>query len=637
MILLRRKLIKTPIRLLAIGFLIILPSFCEHTDAPYHFQPSGIPGAISDVKVLPVGTLSPLPKNFSPSDADLQKMAAWSLRYLNRSPRPNLNYEPVFFVRPMNVPPAPEGHDPIVPGDTDTRMDWEYRNMRAILNQSESGVVEDHLHARVLAYLHADGLAWVPPGHYMEGDVYAGAQVGAQEVVSTWATAKILRSLSEIYKQHSDEAQRRLMRQVFVALRNLASWDSGRAYYPFGSGAWLNGKWLKPQVPTAALEPIVTYWEATGDTEALSFARSLADGLMADAELLPPDNARLMPDGEFHGHMHSTLHAVWGVAHLGAALQDPRYLNWAKQVYDYAAQFGPGSGWMQAALWDANVRELSETCASSDMMSIASLLAQSGFPEYWDHVERDFRNYIRPQQFFVTAEYERLYRSLNRDQPAAKVEAGLARMRDLQGADLGGPAPNDWINWIAAPKQCGPYATPYGCMGLFGCCAPEGMRALYTTWQGIVTYEKNKVLVNQSLTRTSQWADIISSLPEQGRIDVTAHRSGEYLIRPPSWAPRRDIRLLRDGKEINDIQWDGPALAYVRVANVKSGETLTLAYPIVQFRQIWGNWPSQPTLKLTISWAGNSVLEMTPRGKGLPIDFTNSRRPIPALPQESLR
>ena len=629
-------LIRIRIRSLALALLIVGLSFCQNTEAPRYFHPSGIPGTISDVKVLPIPTLVPLPANFSPPDIDLQKMAAWSLRYLNRSPRPDLNYEPVFFVRPMNVPPAPEGHDPIVPGDTDARMDWEYRNMRAILDQHETGDIEKHMHARVLGYLHADGLAWVPPGHYMEGDVYAGAQVGPQEVVSTWATAKILRSLAEEYKQNRDEATRQLARRLFVSLRNLASWDSGRAYYPFGSGAWLNGKWLTPQVPAAALEPIVTYWQATDDAEALSFGRSFADGLMADAELLPPGSARLLPNGEFHGHMHSTLHAVWGVAHLGAALRDSRYIGWAKQVYDYAAQFGPGSGWMQAALWDDDVRELSETCASSDMMSIASLIAQSGFPEYWDHVERDFRNYIRPEQFFVTPSYERLYRDLNHAQPPAKVDAGLARMRELQGADLGGPAPNDWINWIAAPKQCGPYATPYGCMGMFGCCAPEGMRALNTTWEGIITHENDRVLVNESLTRSSKWAKVISSLPQQGRIDVLALQPGEYLLRPPGWAPRQDVRLIRAGKEIKNLQWDGPALAYVRVPNVKPGETLTLAYPIVKFKQVWGNWPSQPKLKLTILWAGNSIVEMTPRGKGLPIDFTNLPL-IPALPQESAR
>ena len=181
------------------------------------------------------------------------------------------------------------------------------------------------------------------------------------------------------------------------------------------------------------------------------------------------------------------------------------------------------------------------------MMSIASLLAQSGFPDYCDAVERDLRNYIRPQQFFVTPEYERLYRRVNHDKPVAEVNAGLERMRDLQGADMGGPAPSDWINWITSPKQCGPYDTRIGCMSIFGCCAAEGMRGLHTAWKAIISYQDDRVLVNESLTRSSEWADVISSLPVEGRIDVVAHQPGEYLLRPASWAPRDSVRLLRRG------------------------------------------------------------------------------------------
>jgi hypothetical protein len=139
--------------------------------------------------------------------------------------------------------------------------------------------------------------------------------------------------------------------------------------------------------------------------------------------------------------MHSTLHGVWGVAHLGVVAGDMRYVEWSKKVYDYASQFGTGTGWISAALWDDPVRELSETCATSDMVSIASWLAKGGFPDYWDHVERAFRNYVRPFQFFASPEYVALYRELNKDKSEEKVQAGLARMRDLQGGFWGGRLP----------------------------------------------------------------------------------------------------------------------------------------------------------------------------------------------------
>jgi len=432
-----------------------------------YFHPTGLPGVVTDPNILSMPDLSALPPNFRSPDIDLKLMGSWALRHLTNNPRPSLDYEPVFFIRPMQAPPTPEGHDAIVPGDTDCRMDWEFPYMREILGLDQPSAVERGLRKRILGYVQRGGLAWVSPGHYMEGDVYQGKEVGNKKVVSTWATAKILRSLSETYRRSKDEQARRQAREMFVALRGLAEWNTGRAYYPGGSGAWLDGKWIKPQVPTAAVEPLVTYWEATADPEALQFARAVADGLLADAELLPKAGARILPSGEFHGHMHSTLHGVWGVAHLGAATSDMRYVNWAKDVYDYANQFGTGTGWISAALWSDAVRELSETCATSDMVSIASWLAKAGFPEYWDHVERTLRNYLRPQQFFVTAEYEALYRKLNAGKPTAQVEAGLGRMKELQAASWAGRLPMTGSTGLALPINAVPttrLTAAWGCL-----------------------------------------------------------------------------------------------------------------------------------------------------------------------------
>jgi hypothetical protein len=155
------------------------------------------------------------------------------------------------------------------------------------------------------------------------------------------------------------------------------------------------------------------------------------------------------------------------------------------------------------------------------------------------------------------------------------------------------------------------------------------MRALHTAWAGIVSVKGHDTYVNLSLTRKTQWSDVISSAPQSGRVDVAAHTAGNYMLRPPSWSPRDGVRILRKGREVPTV-WGGPAMAYVVCRNVKPGETLTLVYPLVTFKQVWGNWPSQPNLKLTITWRGNAVMDMEPRGKGLPIDFANLP-PLPAI------
>jgi hypothetical protein len=612
------------------AILTLLPLSAQTTKERTYFQRSTLPGTITDVAIQSEGRLAPLPPRYASSDADPRLMAAWALRHLIHNPRPALNYEPVFFIRPLHVPPTPEGHDSIVPGDTDCRMDWEFIFMRDITGSREGLDVENGLRQRILGYVGQDYLAWQTPGARMEGAVYKGADVPEEREAWPWSTSKIIRSLSETYVRTGDAGSKELAGKMFVALRQLASWDSGRAY--FAGSAWRSGKWIVDGgTPTAALEPIVRYWEATGNPEALEFSTSLAEGIIASPEL-QPRGTYILPTGEFHGHMHSTLHSVWGVAHLGAVRGNMRFVEWAKRVYDYAGQFGTGTGWMSAALWDEPVRELSETCATSDMVSLASWIAQAGFPDYWDDVERTFRNYLRPLQFFITPRYEALYRELNRGKPEEEIRAGLARMRDLQGAMWGGPAPNDSINWVASPKQCGPYNTPYGCAAMFGCCVGEGMRALYTVWSNIVTANPQGVFVNLALNRDSEWARVISSMPQHGRIDVIAHQPGDYFLRPPAWAPRAQVRVARGWQEVA-FEWAGPAMAYVHLKGVKQGEVLTLVYPLVSFKQVVAIWPTRPDLKLTILWKGNAVVDMEPKGKGLPVDFANLA-PVPPLPRE---
>src|SRR5262245_26637262 len=131
---------------------LVLPGLLLGAPAPEklnYFQPSGLSGSISDVHINVVGSVGHLPSDYRSPDINLRDMAAWSLHHLNLNPRPELNYEPVFFIRPLHSPVAPAGHDAIVPGDTDARMDWEYPNMREILGLKEPGRVEKGLHTRV--------------------------------------------------------------------------------------------------------------------------------------------------------------------------------------------------------------------------------------------------------------------------------------------------------------------------------------------------------------------------------------------------------------------------------------------------------------------------------------------------------
>jgi hypothetical protein len=296
-------------------------------------------------------------------------------------------------------------------------------------------------------------------------------------------------------------------------------------------------------------------------------------------------------------------------------------VEWARRAYDFASRHGLGTGWVSAALWDQPVQLLSETCATSDLVSLATWVARAGHPDYWDHAERYLRNYLRQNQFFITPEYEALYRQRNRDKSPEEIEKGLKRMRDFEGGFIGGPAPNDWLNWMADDKSFGNGER----LNIFGCCVPEGMRALYTAWSSVVTPLQEGVFINLSFNRDSPEARVVSFLPDLGRLTVKTKTSADFFLRPPSWTPKEKVLAFVNGKRTNPT-WGGPSLAYVEFPQANAGDELSLTYPLVEFVQSVGLWPSRPDLRFTIRWRGNSVIEMNPKGRYLPLGTKLNKR-----------
>ena len=106
-----------------------------------------------------------------------------------------------------------------------------------------------------------------------------------------------------------------------LALKKIATWDErGRCWLPCGMGALKADGSIVPngwnRQPAPIIEPLVTYWLATGDLEGLDFAREYAEGMMNN---LQPDGIRFQQEGKditggfpFGAHSHATMHAVWG-------------------------------------------------------------------------------------------------------------------------------------------------------------------------------------------------------------------------------------------------------------------------------------------------------------------------------------
>jgi hypothetical protein len=295
-------------------------------------------------------------------------------------------------------------------------MDWQYPHMRAMAGEKQSDEVEQGVRGRILGYQRADHLVWSNPAAWTGPD-----DAVTEDWASTWASAKLLYSLSETYERTHDKAVADQARKILLALGSLAKWDGPRAYYPGGPAPWKDGQWLgrgkgwgevhRHNYPFV-VEPAVRYFECTGDKGGLELARAFTEGFLAGSQ---PDMGEQRIDpmtGAFKQHVHIHTHAIWGVAHLGTVLNEPRYLDYARKAYDFVVANGTDYGWYPEFIPQSEYR--TEICVVGDMVSTAAWLARGSRPHYWDHVERTVRNELHKSQFFLTPAFVKLSRKYTR-------------------------------------------------------------------------------------------------------------------------------------------------------------------------------------------------------------------------------
>ncbi|MCL5098640.1 MAG: glycoside hydrolase family 127 protein, partial [Candidatus Omnitrophica bacterium] len=487
----------------------------------------------------------------------------------------------------------------------------------------DGGPIEEAFHRRILDYVQDDGTVLTHPGCYNEGET---ARVWKKEeyIYHVWGATKILFALAEDYRRTGNEQSKAIARKVMLRLKRLAVYPSPDiCYFTAGmgpvnqDGTPLPNGWNRQPAPL--VESLVNYYLAAGDKDALDFAKAYAEGIMTGAQ---PKGLRFEANGDFgNGHGHATMHALWGIAHLGVVTGESRYIEFVRRAWNYYLSMGTGTGWFPAV----KGHPTDETCCLSDMMSNAALIARGGYPEFFDYVERYLRNIISNRQFILTPAFEANYRKINAGRSDEDIRNGLAILDKFQGAVLSFSGLNEWENDLLG----GSYYE------LAGCCVPEGMRAIYTAWYNVIDrLDDSKlgpagVYVNLCLNRDSKWGRVVSLFPDAGRLTVKAKVHDGFYLRPPHWAPRSEVHAFVGTKPV-PVVWSG---SYVRFNEVSPGDELTITYPLIGFtHEVQGIWKVKPDLKVTYRWLGNMVQSVDPPPTKTPL-FLGKPRLLPPPPE----
>jgi hypothetical protein len=362
------------------------------------------------------------------------------------------------------------------------------------------------------------------------------------------------------WKEH---AQRTAERMLELALR-----VDDYAYYPNpGVGndfsyPRLSG-WTHTRPPTSEfegaeastsfylLQPVrgfTRWYYESGDDRFLDLSRGLVNfclrrefwGGLNDVE--PSAGAE---HAHFFGHFHGRLAALRGMLDYAIAADDYRVKEFVRDGYEWARHHGihrlgvfPGRD------------SKTEGCTVADMVGLAVQLTDAGIGDYWEDVDQYTRNGLIAIQATDKDEMTRVSEA----GPERKPESPWGGYGDQRFAGYGGVLPNQETVDRVLDRAVGQFGhldgARYLLPMLMHCCTANGAQALYYAWEAITRRTGNSGEVNLWLNRRSPWLDIVSWLPDVGRVSIQNKGLERVAIRIPAWARADAVRCSVEGRVI---------------------------------------------------------------------------------------
>lgn len=488
------------------------------------------------------------------------------------------------------------------------------------------------------------------------------------------AEGEMARNVLLLYEQTKDPSLLQWAKKMIGTLRRYAmvSQQPGLgevAYYNQGGGGGQGGFVVgEPPLKTKPADPTLGGWEymyvgwnarafleyyhLVGDTNALNFAVAL-DKRLCNSQDTNGDDGSFREDGSFGGktqggswHMHGHTHCLPGLVSLGEVLlangqrdegikfitQASRTMDW---LYDSTRNRDAGSmtGWLGeflavAAGWTRKAD--CEGCTMGDVTQTACELGAAAnadpsltnLDRFFDRAEQIYSSQVMAQMFHLRPDYlavvkDCLTKHVNKEMtnatPEEKAEEvdkryqeAVATARRMVGQQLGLCGFPDWVNHL--PSDLDPDLPG---VHMQGCCADATIRASNAIWSKTVTGNENEARVNLAFNRDCDLVKVISCLPHRGELDVIVKNAHRVLVRVPEWSPKADVKAFVNKKPVT-VAW---RQNYVEFNGVTRGEQLAVVYPlrIAQVKE------SVEGVAYTERWRGNTIVDISPPGKWVPI------------------
>jgi hypothetical protein len=147
---------------------------------------------------------------------------------------------------------------------------------------------------------------------------------------------------------------------------------------------------------------------------------------------------------------------------------------------------------------------------------------------------------------------------------------------------------------------------------LYTCCTAQGVRGLLNVWEAATSCGSGTLEVDFLINKVGPEGVVRSWLPHDGRIEVEPVRAQDVLVRLPTWVDRRSLTVHVDGSE-TVLNFSGSH--HVRVADVPAGGVVRITFSVASATRV----ERVLGVDYTTTWAGDTVIEITPGGKHYPL------------------
>ena len=159
------------------------------------------------------------------------------------------------------------------------------------------------------------------------------------------------------------------------------------------------------------------------------------------------------------------------------------------------------------------------------------------------------------------------------------------------------------------------------------CCSGNATMGLYAAWDGIVECQDGAAKVNLLLNRASEWLDVDSYLPYEGKVTIKNKTAKSIAVRMPLWVNLKAVRCELNGENVEPIFLG----RYITLTSTNPNDEVQITFPMVERQEsytlkwkkenFWQestnpghHWVPDPSpTRFTFTLRGNTVVDVTPR------------------------